>query len=191
MFEREGLGLTHSSGLSGLRNICYCWREKFTSEEMTHFIGWHKKEACSQLSFSQIKGSCGRWENDCKTEHCQQPLLFLLSCLFSHKRNESIRTIVQRTGQPPRRRAFASHLFFSRLRCFSLARWVALDRSLAAVREYEPVLLSPFFLGGAKTWHDRQMENEPTWSLDPDTNYNRAGDVIFLLLTLSRQRSYW
>ena len=73
----------------------------------------------------KLKGSCGRWENDCKTEHCQQPLLFLLSCLFSHKRNESIRTIVQRTGQPPRRRAFASHLFFSRLRCFSLARCFA------------------------------------------------------------------
>ena len=144
----------------------------------------------------KLKGSCGRWENDCKTEHCQQPLLFLLSCLFSHKRNESIRTIVQRTGQPPRRRAFASHLFFSRLRCFSFAPCFV--RFLSCLGSFTSRCSGiwarvpfPFFRGGAKTWQDRQMENEPTWSLDPDTNYNRAGDVIFLLLTLSRQRSYW
>lgn len=152
----------------------------------------------SRPSFSRIKRQLRllgkRLQNWTLSTAC-----FCFCCLvfpFSHRKKKSIRTIVQRTGQPPRRRAFASHLFFSRLRCFSLARCFA--RFLSCLGSFTTRCSGiwarapfPFFRGGAKTWHDRRMENEPTWSLDPDTNYNRAGDMIFLLLTLSRQRSYW
>ena len=78
----------------------------------------------SRLSFSRIKRQLRllgkRLQNRTLSTAC-----FCFCCLvfpFSHKKKKSIRTIVQPIGQPPRRRTFASHFFFSWLRFFYTRR---------------------------------------------------------------------